>query len=458
MNKERLLVIGADAGGMSAAAQARRRRDPSELEIVAFDRGNYTSWSACGLPYLVGDLVHDPDDLIARTPEQFRASGIEVELGHDVVAIDLSARTLSVRGPDGLRTEPFDQLVVATGSVPRRPDLPGAHATGIHGIQTIGDGIELRAHVDAGARKAVVVGGGYIGLEMAEALHRRGLAVCVVEHSAQPMNTLDPDMGALVADAIRGLGIELHSGVSVESFATDADGHVTAVHTSQGVVDTDIVVLGLGVKPATDLAAAAGLEIGATGGIVTDARMATSADGVWAAGDCAEIFHRVSRRPVAIALGTHANKEGRVVGVNATGGSLEFPGVIGTAVTKLCDYEIGRTGLTEREAAEAGFASMSEKIEATSRAGYYPGSSEITVKLVAELGTGRLLGAQVVGREGAAKRVDVLAAAIWNEMTAHEFSQVDLGYAPPFSPVWDPVLVAARQIVNQVDRSNQSRG
>jgi NADPH-dependent 2,4-dienoyl-CoA reductase/sulfur reductase-like enzyme len=451
MTTERMVVVGGDAGGMSAAAQARRRRDRNQLDIVVFDRGHYTSWSACGLPYLVGDLVHDPEDLIARTPEQFRASGIEVSLEHDVVAIDVAARTLRVRGPDGLRTEPFDQLVIATGSIPVRPDLPGAHAAGIHGIQTIGDGIALRADVDAGARKAVVVGGGYIGLEMAEALHRRGLEVCIVERSAQPMNTLDPDMGALVADTIRGLGIELHSGVPVESFATGTDGRVTAVRTSEGVVDADIVVLGLGVRPASELAADAGIEVGATGGIVTDARMATSADGIWAAGDCAEIFHRVSGRPVAIALGTHANKEGRVVGVNATGGSLMFPGVIGTAVTKLCDYEIGRTGLSEREAAAAGFVSVSAKIEATSRAGYYPGSSAITVKLIAEAHSGRLLGAQVIGREGAAKRVDVLAAAIWNEMTADGFSQIDLGYAPPFSPVWDPVLVAARRLTNQIN-------
>jgi NADPH-dependent 2,4-dienoyl-CoA reductase/sulfur reductase-like enzyme len=454
MSTERMVVIGADAGGMSAAAQARRRRDRTQLEIVVFDRGHYTSWSACGLPYLVGDLVHDPEDLIARTPEQFRASGIEVELGSDVVAIDVSARVLRVRGPDGLRTEPFDQLVIATGSIPVRPDLPGAQAAGIHGIQTLGDGIALRADVDAGARKAVVVGGGYIGLEMAEALHRRGLEVCVVERAAQPMNTLDPDMGAMVADTIRGLGIELHSGVPVESFATGTDGRVTAVRTSEGVVDADIVVLGLGVRPASELAANAGIEVGATGGIVTDARMATSADGIWAAGDCAEIFHRVSGRPVAIALGTHANKEGRVVGVNATGGSLMFPGVIGTAVTKLCDYEIGRTGLSEREAAAAGFVSVSAKIEATSRAGYYPGSSAITVKLIADAHSGRLLGAQVIGREGAAKRIDVLAAAIWNEMTADGFSQIDLGYAPPFSPVWDPVLVAARQLTHRVSPSD----
>ena len=178
--------------------------------------------------------------------------------------------------------------------------------------------------------------------------------------------------------------------------------------------------------------------------------MATSAEGIWAAGDCVEVFHRVSRKPVAVALGTHANKQGRVVGVNATGGSLTFPGVIGTAVTKLCDSEVARTGLSEREAAAAGFTFVSATIESTTRAGYYPGSAPITVKVVAEASTGRLLGAQVIGREGAAKRIDMLAVGIWNEMTAADFAMLDLGYAPPFSPVWDPVLVATHRVANQI--------
>jgi NADPH-dependent 2,4-dienoyl-CoA reductase/sulfur reductase-like enzyme len=446
MKAERLLIIGADGGGMSAAAQARRRRDPDQLEIVAFDRGHYTSWSACGLPYYVGDLVHDADDLIARTPEEFAASGIDVQLEHEVLAIDTAARTLLVRGPGGERREPFDQLVIGTGAIPARPDVPGADAPGILGIQTITDGIALRGQVDDGAERAVVVGGGYIGLEMAEALKRRGLHVCIVDRSPQPMGSLDPDMGALVADALRSLEIELHLEVAVEGFETGADGRVTGVRAGGRVFGADVVVLGLGVRPDSRLAEAAGLTIGKTGGIVTDARMETSVEGIWAAGDCVEIFHRVSRRPVAIALGTHANKEGRVVGVNATGGSLTFPGVIGTAVTKLCEFEVGRTGLNEREAAAAGFTALVAKIEATTRASYYPGSEPITVKIVAEEGTRRLLGAQVIGREGAAKRIDVLAAAIWNEMTVDDFVQLDLGYAPPFSPLWDPVLVAARQV------------
>jgi NADPH-dependent 2,4-dienoyl-CoA reductase/sulfur reductase-like enzyme len=257
-------------------------------------------------------------------------------------------------------------------------------------------------------------------------------------------------MGALVADAIRALGIEVHLGVTVDAFDTDDTGHVRAVRTSAGTFPTDLVVLGLGVRPNSRLAVDAGLKVGERDGIRTDASMETSVEGIWAAGDCVEVLHRITGKHVAIALGTHANKQGRVVGVNATGGALTFPGVIGTAVTKICEYEMGRTGLSEREAHAAGFTAIAARIEATTRAGYYPGSGPITVKLVAESPTGRLLGAQVIGHEGAAKRIDVLATAIWNEMTADDFSQLDLGYAPPFAPVWDPVLVAARKVASEL--------
>jgi NADPH-dependent 2,4-dienoyl-CoA reductase/sulfur reductase-like enzyme len=435
---------------MSAAAQARRRAQPDQLEIVAFDSGPDTSWSACGIPYFVGDLIHDADDLIVRTVAEHRAQGIEVELETEVVAIDTDARRIRVRNAGGERDESFDQLVIATGSAPARPDIAGARAAGVFGVQTLRDGIAVRAAVDGGAQRAVVVGGGYVGLEMAESLHRRGLEVCVVDRAEQPMHSFDPDMGALVADAIRALGIEVHLGVTVDAFDTDDTGHVRAVRTSAGTFPTDLVVLGLGVRPNSRLAVDAGLKVGERDGIRTDARMETSVEGIWAAGDCVEVLHRITGKHVAIALGTHANKQGRVVGVNATGGALTFPGVIGTAVTKICEYEMGRTGLSEREAHAAGFTAIAARIEATTRAGYYPGSGPITVKLVAESPTGRLLGAQVIGHEGAAKRIDVLATAIWNEMTADDFSQLDLGYAPPFAPVWDPVLVAARKVASEL--------
>jgi NADPH-dependent 2,4-dienoyl-CoA reductase/sulfur reductase-like enzyme len=259
------------------------------------------------------------------------------------------------------------------------------------------------------------------------------------------MSTLDPDMGALVADAVRRLGIDLYTETKVDAFEAAADGRVSAVVIGERTLPADIVVLGLGVEPNVALARDGGIEVGPTGGIVTDARMATSAAGVWAAGDCVQCHHRVSGRPVTIALGTHANKQGVVVGVNATGGDARFGGVIGTALTKICETEVARTGLDEREASDAAFDFSTATIEQSSRAGYYPGSTTLTVKLVVERRSNRLLGAQIVGREGAAKRIDVFATAIWNEMTVDEIAQLDLGYAPPFSPVWDPVLAAARK-------------
>jgi NADPH-dependent 2,4-dienoyl-CoA reductase/sulfur reductase-like enzyme len=443
---ERLVVIGGDAAGMTAASQARRRRPPDELDVVAFERGRFTSYSACGLPYLVAGDIDEPEALVARTPAEHRANGIDIRPEHEVVAIDLENRTVTavdLRVDGETRTEPFDDLVVATGAVPIRPPLPGVDAAGIHGIQTITDGVALRDDV-AGRTRAVVVGAGYIGLEMAEAMQQRGLDVTIVEAAPQPMSTLDTDMGALVAGAIRATGIDLRTDTEVLGFDTDGDNHVRGVVTAAGVIPADIVVLGIGVRPNSRLAADAGLEIGERGGIATDRRQATSAERVWAAGDCVETFHRISRRQVAIALGTHANKQGRVAGTNATGGYAAFPGVIGTAITKICEYEIGRTGLSEREATAAGFEYESAKIESTTRASYYPGAQPITVKVLVEKGKGRLLGAQVIGREGAAKRIDVMATAIWNEMVADEFGQVDLSYAPPLSPLWDPTLIAAR--------------
>jgi NADPH-dependent 2,4-dienoyl-CoA reductase/sulfur reductase-like enzyme len=364
------------------------------------------------------------------------------------VAIDPAAQRVRVRDLDAgvERDEPYDELVVATGSVPLRPALPGVDAAGVFGIQTIADGVALDDWLrDRAPRHAVVVGGGYIGLELAEAMQHRGIATALVEQLPQPMATLDPDMGALVARALTAIGVELHLGTGVVGFATDGDGRVRAVSTEQGEIPADVVVLGLGVRPNTVLAAAVGLPLGVRDGIVVDDRMRTPVDGVWAAGDCVVSRHRVTGQPVVIALGTHANKQGRVVGTNVTGGDLRFPGVIGTAVTKVCEHEVARTGLTEREAAAAGIDAVGATIEGSTRAGYYPGAEPISVKCVVARETGRLIGAQIVGREGAAKRIDVLAAAIWNEMTADDFSQLDLGYAPPFSPVWDPVLIAARK-------------
>ncbi len=452
VSRERLVVIGADAAGMSAASQARRLRGPGDLEIVAIERGSFTSYSACGIPYWIAGDVSSAEALVARTPEEFREKqAIDVHLHHEALEIDLDRREVVARDHRARadRRFGFDQVVVATGAVPVRPDLPGIGLDGVYGVQTLDDGAGVHAALDNGARRAVVVGAGYIGLEMAEALVRRGLEVTVVESGGAPMSTLDPDMGALITDAVRGMAIEVRLDDPVR--AIEGERRVAAVVTDTARLPADIVVLGLGVRPNSDLAAAAGIACGPTGGIITDPRMhAPSVAGVWGAGDCVQSHHLVSHRPVHVALGTHANKQGRVAGINIGGGFATFPGVVGTAVTKICDLEIARTGLSSREADAAGLHAVAATVDSTTRAGYFPGAASITTKLIAEVGSGRLLGAQIVGREGAAKRIDVLATALWNSMSVEQMAGMDLSYAPPFAPVWDPVLIAARKAAQAV--------
>ncbi|MBK9180316.1 MAG: FAD-dependent oxidoreductase [Acidimicrobiales bacterium] len=444
---ERLVVVGGDAAGMSAASQARRLR--SDLEIIALERGSWTSYAACGIPYLVGGEVPALESLVARTPQEFRdRQRIDVRLRHEVMAVDLDRRRVEVRDHEHGRTItiPFDQLLVATGGRPLRPPLPGIDGPDVYGVQTLDDAATLLARIEAAdIRRVVVVGGGYIGLEMAEAFVRRGAAVTVVEAAPEVMRTLDPEMGALVTRAMRALGIEVRLDEAVQGFEPGV------VHAAGGTLAADVVVLGLGVGPNAALAADAGLALGPRGSVSVDRRQRTSAEGVWAAGDCAESLHLVSGRKVHVALGTVANKQGRVAGINLGGGYATFPGVLGTAVSKICATEVSRTGLGEHEAREAGFEPVTATITAGTRAHYYPGATPITVKVVAERGTGRLLGAQIVGQEGAAKRIDVFATALTAGMDVYRLIDLDLSYAPPFAPVWDPVLTAARQAANAVD-------
>ncbi|MET7687292.1 FAD-dependent oxidoreductase [Streptomyces sp. NPDC005483] len=452
--RERLVVIGGDAAGMSAASQARRMRGPGELEIVAFERGHFTSYSACGIPYWVGGDVAGPDQLIARTPEEHRSRGIDLRMRTEVTEIDADRQRVRARDLDSGAESwtSYDQLVIATGARPIRPDMPGVDAPGVHGVQTLDDGqalIDTLAHTRG--RKAVVVGAGYIGVEMAEALINRDYEVTVLNRGSEPMSTLDPDMGRLVHEAMEGLGITMVNDTEVTKILTGEDGRVRAVATQDAEYPADVVVLGIGVRPETTLAEAAGLPLGTHGGLLTDLAMRVRGhENIWAGGDCVEVLDLVSGQERHIALGTHANKHGQVIGTGVGGGYATFPGVVGTAVSKVCDLEIARTGLREKDARRVGLQFVSVTIESTSRAGYYPGASPMTVKMLAERRTGRLLGVQIVGREGAGKRVDVAAVALTAGMTVERMTALDLGYAPPFSPVWDPVLVAARKAVAKV--------
>lgn len=451
------MVIGGDAAGMSAASQARRLKGPDELEIIAFERSRFTSYSACGIPYWVSGDVGHRDDLIARTPEEHRERDIDLRMRTEVTEIDVAGRRVRALDRESGDTywTGFDKLVIATGARPVRPELPGIDAPGVHGVQTLGDGQALLDSLDAldsgRRRRAVVVGAGYIGVEMAEAMLKRGFEVTVLNRGEQPMATLDPDMGRLVHDAMDGLGITTVNGASVTKILTGPDGRVGEVATEERTYPADVVVLGIGVEPEAELAREAGLTVGPHGGLLTDLAMrAVGHDNIWAGGDCVEVLDLVAGRTRHIALGTHANKHGQVIGSNVGGGYGTFPGVVGTAVSKVCDLEIARTGLREKDARAVGLRYVTATIESTQRAGYYPGAKPMTVKMIAEHRTGRLLGVQIVGREGAAKRVDVAAVALTAGMTVEQMTALDLGYAPPFSPVWDPVLVAARKTVAAV--------
>ncbi|MFJ8358327.1 FAD-dependent oxidoreductase [Streptomyces sp. NPDC093984] len=455
--RERLVVIGGDAAGMSAASQARRLKGPDELEIVAFERGHFSSFSACGIPYWVGGDVATRDELIARTPEEHRARDIDLRMRTEVTEIDVAGGRVRARNVDSGAEAwtSYDKLVIATGARPIRPDLPGADSPGVHGVQTLDDG---QALLDALAatkgRRAVVVGAGYIGVEMAEAMINRGYEVTVVNRGSEPMSTLDADMGRLVHRAMEGLGITMVDDAEVTKILTDDDGGVRAVGTQDAEYPADVVVLGIGVRPETALARDAGLPLGDHGGLLTDLAMRVRGhENIWAGGDCVEVLDLVSGRERHIPLGTHANKHGQVIGTNVGGGYATFPGVVGTAVSKVCDLEIARTGLREKDARRAGLRYETVTIESTSRAGYYPNAAPMTVKMLAERRTGRLLGVQIVGREGAAKRVDIAAVALTARMTVEEMTALDLGYAPPFSPVWDPILVAARKATAAVRKN-----
>lgn len=443
---ERLVIIGGDAGGMAAVSQVRKQRP--DIEIVALERGNWTSYSACGIPYLVGGDVERVDQLVARTPQEFRDRfGVDVRMRHEATAIDLDAGTVEVRDltAGGHSVLGFDQLLIGTGGVPVRPPLPGIDLPFVHGVQTLDDALHLLAHVEQpDCERIVVVGGGYIGIEIAEALVQRGKAVTLVEQAPQVMPSLDPPMGALVTEALRRHGVDVRCGVAVTGFDEGL------VHTAAGDLACDRVLLGIGVAPNSGLARDAGLALGLRGAIRVDRRQQTSVPGVWAAGDCCESHHLVSGRPVYVALGTVANKQARVAGINIGGGYATFPGVLGTAIAKFCDIEVARTGLSSWEAQDAGFAVTTTTIESTTKAGYFPGATRLTVRLVVEPGSGRLLGAQIVGGDDSAKRIDACAVAITAGMSVHDVVNLDLAYAPPFSSVWDPVLVAAREALKRL--------
>lgn len=439
---KRVVIIGGGAAGMSAAAKARRT-DPS-LEIVVYERSGYVSYGACGFPYAIKGEIARVEDVVVRTPEQFAKQGITALVGHEVLAVDVAGRSVRVRDrARGLElTDSWDELLLTAGGAPARPPLPGVELPGVFALRTVEDALAIRAWLEERQpARGVIIGGGYIGLELAEALGARGVALTVVERLPQLMPTLDAELAAHVQAELARQGVDVRLGQAVEGLAGDE--RVREVLADGRRIPADIVILAVGVRPSVELARAAGVALGPTGAVAVDAAQRTSVPQIWAAGDVAEAHHRVTGRPAWVPLGTTANKQGKVAGENIGGGDARFGGIVGTAVVKVFELEAASSGLSEARALAEGLAVQTVSATANSRAHYMPGHQEIHVKLVFEEGTRRLLGGQLVGREGVAKRIDTIAAALHGGWTVDELAELDLSYAPPFAPVWDPILVAA---------------
>jgi NADPH-dependent 2,4-dienoyl-CoA reductase/sulfur reductase-like enzyme len=448
LGKEGLVIVGGVAAGLAAAMEARRASP--DLPVTVFERTADISYGACGLPYVVAGLIPTPDSLVLHTPEYFRERH-RIEVRTDCEALELlpSKSVLRVREGGGAEREVgYGSLVFATGAAAVCPPLPGRELEGVFVLRHLRDGRRLlRFLEEVRPRTAVVVGAGYIGLEMAEAFVARGIRTTLVESSETVMGALGGRARDIVADELRACGVEATFGERVTGFE-GGRGRVARVLTDAGrVLEADVVSVGVGVRPEVALAIAAGIEVGETGAVVTDERQRTSAPGVYAAGDCCEVLHRVSGRRVWHPLGQPAVRQGWVAGANAAGDSspeARYAGVVGTNVVKVFRLEAARTGLSLEEASEAGFDATETEGDAHSRAGYYPGGSKIYTRLVADA-RGRLLGAQMVGREGVAHRIDVYAAALHAGLRVEDVERLDLAYAPPFAPTIDPVIRAAHR-------------
>ncbi len=447
---ERIIIVGGVAAGTSVAARAKRARP--DLEIVLYQREQFVAYSACGLPYFIAGQVKDHNDLVARTPTKFAEQGIDIRLGHEVLGIDPSAGKVTVR--DHARGQTFqdhyDHLVLATGASVFYPAVDGIQLAGVFKLRSMADGLMVKEYLDThNPRSAVVVGAGYIGLEMAEAFLERGLKVTLMDMAPHALRTLDPDMAMLVEREMELAGVQLRLSAKLEALNSRPDGRVCCVSSAGESLDGEIVLLATGVKPSVQLAEAVGVRCGPRGAIEIDGLGRTNVERIYAAGDCCTVFNRVLNVQSYMPLGTTANKQGRTLGAYLGGIERPFAGVVGSAVTKFNDLHIASTGVTENDARLAGFNVRSVKVESTDHAGYYPGAKPLYVKMVIDGDSRRLLGCQIIGSKDVAKRADIVAVALASQMTVDDFAWSDLTYAPPFSSVWDPVLVAAQKLTNE---------
>jgi len=444
-------VIGGVAAGPKAAAKARRC-DP-EMEIVIYQEEEEISYAGCGLPYYISGIVKERDELISRTPGKFAQDGIRVLKHRRIENIDAENHTVSGRNLDSGETftDRFDRLVLATGAQPIRPNIKSIDLGNIFYLRSIFDADAILERViSQSVRNVVIAGGGYIGLEMAESLVRLGKNVTIVELAPQIVTLFDEDFAGILRQYLEKKGVHIYTSEGIKALR-GREGKVTHVQTVAREIEADAVLMSLGIRPQVELAKKAGLKIGETGAIWVNEQMETSVDRIYAAGDCAETTHLITGKRVWIPLGSTANKQGRVVGMNVCGGNATFPGVMGTGIFKTFDFNVAKTGLNMKEAEKEGFHPIQAIVRGYDRAHYYPEGKESTLKVIADKETGRILGGQAMGEGPSDKFIDILAMALHGRMTCQELTSVDLAYAPPFSPALSPVIVAANVLMNKLE-------
>ena len=471
------VVVGGDAAGLSAASKCKRENP--DRDVVVFEKGQWVSYAHCGEPYFVKGEVDTLDSLLSLTPEDVAERDIDLRRGHEVTGVDTDAQTVTVAGPDGPFEQPYDDLLVATGGRAVTAPIEGADLDGAFPVHGLNDAAAIRAYlldpdVDALAdvggepfvdrerverygamappETATIVGGGYVGVEMAEALADWGLDVHVFQRSAHVLGPFGEAVAEVVEDHLREQGVTLHLNEEVARLRGDDEGRIESLVCYDGSeIDAGLAIVGVGIRPNTELLSETGVEFGESGAVAVDEYGRTNVKGIYAAGDCAEDTHTVSGEQAWVPLGLTANRAGRAIGRTVAGDPEPVGNVAGTAVVKAFEMECGRSGLLPEAARDAGFEPVSETIETRSRSGYYPGAAETTVTLVAEEGTGKLLGGTIAGTDRAAVRIDTVATALEADMTVGELERTDLAYAPPFSPVWDPILVAAKVLNGKLD-------
>jgi NADPH-dependent 2,4-dienoyl-CoA reductase/sulfur reductase-like enzyme len=437
------IIIGGVAAGMSAASKLRRLDE--NAEIIVYEKGYDLSYGGCGMPYFLGDLIKDESKLIARTKDQFESKGIQVFTGHEVIGLDSKEKTIRVKNIENNETfdDHYDKLVIATGTKANRTNVPGSDEVDVYVLNQLEDARQIKQAMD-GVLEIAIIGGGYIGLEIAENFAHLGVKVHIIEMAKQLLVVYDRDIAKKAQETLENIGVNIYLEEGLDSYQKDK-GRIQ-VKTNKRSIHVDMVIESIGVRPNTGFLKDSGIEMLKNGAIITNAHMQTNIKDIYAAGDCVAYDHIITGKKSFVPLGTHANKTGRIIAENIAGQPSEFKGIIGSNIIKVDDYAFAKTGVGIDEAKRLNLNYDYVDIKAKNQSGYYPGAEPIFVRLVYDKESKVIKGAQLYGKKGVSDRINIMALAILNQVTAEDFAQSDFAYAPPFSPVWDPLLIAANQI------------